>query len=260
MSEISVDERLRVRERPGGRAVMRQVWRHLAFLHWPVDREALARLLPPGLQVDCFGGVAYVGVVPFTIPLTRTGFGLPIARPFHEINLRTYVHRGGRDPGVWFFSLDATSRLAVAGARLAYRLPYFAAEIAMRVAPDAAAGDPTVDYRLRRHGSGAAFTAHYRPNGPVAPAAPGSLEFFLAERYLLYARAGRRLRVARVFHAPYPLQPAAAENVTQTLTDVAGFPPGSCQGPPPLVHYAAEVDVRIFRPHPSDPRSPPSPP
>ena len=131
-SDVSDDERMRARERPAGRRVMRQIWRHLGFLHWPVARDAIARLLPPGLDVDAFDGAAYVGIVPFTIPLTRTGrLGAPMAPAFHELNLRTYVHRGGRDPGVWFFSLDATSRLAVAGARLAYGLPYFHADITL---------------------------------------------------------------------------------------------------------------------------------
>jgi uncharacterized protein YqjF (DUF2071 family) len=68
--DISDQERLRTRERPAGRAVMRQIWKHLAFLHWPVDAEAIARVLPPGLEVDQFEGVAYIGIVPFTIPLT----------------------------------------------------------------------------------------------------------------------------------------------------------------------------------------------
>ena len=96
--------------------------------------------------------------------------------------------------------------------------------------------------------SPAAFAARYQPTGPVAPAAPGSLEFFLAERYLLYSRVGTGLRTARVHHAPYPLQVAAAADVEQTLTNVAGLPPGACAGPPPLVHYAREVDVAIFGP------------
>ena len=231
-----------MRERPAGRRVMRQVWRHLGFLHWPIAAEVIARLLPPGLEVDTFDGVTYVGIVPFTIPLTRTGFGLPMAPAFHEINVRTYVHRDGRDPGVWFFSLDATSRLAVAGARLAYGLPYFAADITLAEAGGA------VDYRARRHGVEAAFAARYQPAGEVAPAAPGTLEFFLAERYLLYSRSGRTLRTARVHHAPYPLQAATAAEVEQTLTAAGGLPPGSCAGPPPIVHYAREIDVAIFGP------------
>ena len=241
-----------MRERPPGRRVMRQIWRHLGFLHWPIAADVIAQLLPPGLEVDTFDGVTYVGIVPFTIPLTRTAFGAPMAPAFHEINVRTYVHRGGRDPGVWFFSLDATSRLAVAGARLWYGLPYYAADITLAEAAGAVA------YRSRRHGAEATFGARYQPAGEVVSASPGTLEFFLAERYLLYARARRGLRVARVHHAPYPLQTATAAEVDQTLTNAGGLPPGSCAGPPPLVHYARQIDVDIYGPGPAPefPRAP----
>jgi len=76
--------------------------------------------------------VAYVGIVPFTIPATRALGAIPLAPAFHEINVRTYVHRGGRDPGVWFFSLDTGSRAAVEAARRLYRLPYFRARMSLR--------------------------------------------------------------------------------------------------------------------------------
>ena len=237
-------ERLRVRAATGGRRLMRQVWRHLGFLHWPVASDVLAPLLPPGLDVDTFDGLAYLGVVPFTIPLSRTPrLGLPVAPAFHELNLRTYVHRDGRDPGVWFFSLDAASRLAVAGARVGYHLPYFHARMSMELSDG-----PFITYQSRRLTAGltAEFSGRYRPTGPAAPAAVGSLEFFLAERYLLYAWNGRTLSTARVHHAPYPLQPAAAFDVQQSLTSAAGLPP--LTAPPPLVHYAREVDVRIEGP------------
>jgi uncharacterized protein YqjF (DUF2071 family) len=224
--------------------MMRQVWRHLGFLHWPVDGAAIASLLPPGLQVDTFDGVAYVGLVPFTIPLSRLPrLGLPVAPAFHELNLRTYVHHQGRDPGVWFFSLEAASRLAVTGARVGYHLPYFHARMSMELSDG-----PSIDYRSRRLTAGppAEFSGRYSPTGPASPAAVGSLEFFLAERYLLYAWNGRALSTARVHHAPYPLQSAAAFDVHQSLTSAAGLPP--IVGPPTLVHYAREVDVRIEGP------------
>jgi hypothetical protein len=245
MTEVTDAERARLRERPTERPVMREIWRHLGFLHWSVPTEAIARLLPPGLDVDTFDGVAYVGIVPFTIPLTRAAFwpGLPLAPAFHEVNLRTYVHRGGRDPGVWFFSLDAASRLAVAGARAAYRLPYSYARIRMREA----GGEITFDARRSSLAVDAHFACRYRPTGEVAAAVPGTLEFFLAERYLLYARTGRALRSARVFHAPYPLQPAVVADLNETLLSAAGLPIE--KSAPALVHYAREVDVQIYRPH-----------
>jgi uncharacterized protein YqjF (DUF2071 family) len=253
--DVSDQERMRMRERPAGRPVMRQIWCHLGFLHWRVEPAAVAGLLPPGLNVDTFDGAAWVGIVPFTIPLTRTGWlGMPMALAFHEINLRTYVHRNGRDPGVWFFSLDATSRLAVAGARFWYGLPYFAAEITLQIGTDPASGLATIDYlSWRRDVTGADFHACYQPTGPASEAAPGSLEFFLAERYLLYARSRRGPRTARVHHAPYPLQPAAATGLHETLLKAAGLSRWTSRAAPPLVHYAREVDVRIYGPRISSP-------
>ena len=244
-----------MRERPSERPIMRQIWRHLGFLHWPIAADAIARVLPPGLEVDTFDGVAYVGIVPFTISLTRAAGWprVPLAPAFHELNLRTYVHRGGREPGVWFFSLDAASRLAVAGARVGYHLPYFYAAIAMEVAgagegAGSDGGKPEIDYRSRRLSKlvDARFAGRYRPAGEVAPAEAGTLEFFLAERYLLYAWTGRKLRSARVFHAPYPLQSAVATDVRQTVIAAAGLT--AATEAPPLVHYAREVDVQIYRP------------
>lgn len=251
MTEVTDAERLRLRERPNAWPVMRQVWRHLALLHWPVDPADIARRLPPGLEIDTYGGAAYIGIVPFTVPTTRAMVvGPPATPPFHEINVRTYVHRRGRDPGVWFFSLDAESRLAVVGARVAYALPYFHAR--MTLFESGAPDRPEISYeshrRWRWQGETVHFRGRYQPTGPVSLAAPGSLEFFLAERYLLYAFDGRRLRTARVFHQPYPLQPAAVFDLEETLTRAAGFPEASSSAPP-LVHYARELDVKIYRPH-----------
>lgn len=248
-SEPTAADRLRGRVEPAERPVMRQIWRHLGFLHWSVNHDVVARLLPPGLEPDTFEGVAYVGIVPFTIPLSRTaGFALPVAPRFHEINLRTYVLRNGRSPGVWFFSLDAASWLAVIGARVTYRLPYFHARMSMQVT--GAPACPTIAYEsLRRIGNKATaeFRGRYRPTGPPARATPGTLEFFLVERYLLYVWNGRALREARVHHVPYPLQPANVTGLTETLTCAAGFP--QTMGAPAHVHYSREVDVRIYRPH-----------
>jgi hypothetical protein len=191
MTPVPDQERARMRERPAERPIMRQIWRHLGFLHWPIAADAIARVLPPGLEVDTFDGVAYVGIVPFTIPLTRAAGWprAPLAPAFHELNLRTYVHRGGREPGVWFFSLDAASRLAVAGARVAYHLPYFYAAIAMGVTggeerAGSDSGELEIDYQSRRlsRTADARFACRYRPTGEVAPAEAGSLELFLAER------------------------------------------------------------------------------
>jgi uncharacterized protein len=245
-------ERAAARDRPAGVPVMRQVWRHLGFLHWPVEAHVVARLLPPGLDVDTFGGQAYVGIVPFTVRDSRVArLGLPALPAFHELNLRTYVHQRGRAPGVWFFSLDAASRLAVVGARSLYRLPYFLARMSLVKSGDPAR--PAIAYASRRERRGAdddraVFRGGYRPVGDIHVAKPGTLEFFLIERYRLYAWTGRKIRTARVCHAPYPVQAAEAGDVAETLFRAAGLP--AATGPATQVHYARQVDVEIWLPGP----------
>jgi uncharacterized protein YqjF (DUF2071 family) len=232
--------------RPDRWTVMRQDWHHLLFLHWSVPPERLRPMLPPGLELDLFEGQSYVGLTPFTMTGVRPAWTppIPFVSHFHETNLRTYVHAGGRDPGVWFFSLDATGALAVVGARALLGLPYRLARIDMDVAGDG----PVVDYHLRRRWPGvkpASCDVRYAPRGPVSPAAPGSLEYFLVERYVLYAVAHGRLYRGRIHHAPWPLQGADVPTLRETLLDAAGI---DRPDEPPLAHYGREVNVEVFRP------------
>jgi uncharacterized protein YqjF (DUF2071 family) len=244
-SPVSDVERMRVRARPKGLPLMRQRWRQLAFLHWAVDPVALAPLLPPSLELDTWQGRAFVGIVPFTIRGTRPPFLPPIPwlSDFHELNLRTYVHRRGRDPGVWFFSLDAASRLAVWGARAAYKLPYYHASIALQ--KNLAGG---ISFSSRRTGGAGRprFACSYQPSSAPVEVAVGSEEFFLIERYLLYSWDGRCLRSARVWHRPYPVAAARVGDLTDEITAAAGIDVDPERAP--LAHYAEEVDVRIYPP------------
>jgi uncharacterized protein YqjF (DUF2071 family) len=246
-SPVTDLERLRMRKPPRGLPVMRQRWRYLGFLHWPVDPMALVPLLPPGLDLDTYNGKAYLSIVPFTVRGSRPPFlpAIPVASSFHELNLRTYVHRRGRDPGVWFFSLDAASRFAVWGARTAYKLPYFHASMALQTSQEG-----VVSFSSRRSGRGRQqprFACSYEPlsTTPV-PVPVGTLEFFLIERYLLYSWDARRLRSARVSHRPYLFCPARILDLTENLTESIGVIVEPRMAP--IAHYAEEVDVRIYPP------------
>src|SRR6266550_1087204 len=138
---------------PDQLVVMHQNWHHRLFLHWAVPEGELQPLVAPELTIDTFEGKAYVGLVPFTLTGVRPVMTppLPWISNFHEVNVRTYVHLRGGDPGIWFFSLDASSTLAVAAARAAYKLPYFHSHIDFnasndplpRIAFDAHRADPT---------------------------------------------------------------------------------------------------------------------
>lgn len=193
-----------------------QTWQDLLFLHWEVEEQVLRRLVPASLSIDCFEGRAYVGLVPFTMHDVRVG-RLPVA-DFLETNLRTYVHANGV-PGVWFFSLDAQSVLAVWGARTFYRLPYF------RATMSSANRDGTWDYRVRRHGgSPADLDVQWTASETASHVAlPGTMEHFLTERYALYgpSRRGGVYRV-RVHHSPWPLRRARLGRLSTTIPRAAG--------------------------------------
>jgi Uncharacterized conserved protein len=239
-------DRISPTRRPPGRPAMRQSWRELFFFHWPVEPEALAPLLPPGLTLDTWQGTAYIGLVPFTMRGVRPVWAPPVRglSDFHEVNVRTYVHFEGRDPGVWFFSLDAANAIAVRLARALWRLPYHFARMHLRREDD----DGTVDYGSERLWPGptpGVCRMRARPEGTPTPARPGTLEFFLAERYLLYAFRGGTLYRGQVYHTPYPLQAARLLSLENTLVPAAGIGVAN-PASPALAHYAAGVDVDVF--------------
>ena len=240
-------DRLAPRRRPDRRPVMYQEWHHLLFLHWDVPAEPLRALIPPGLELDTFEGRAFVGLVPFTMRGIRPRRlpSAPCLSNFHETNVRTYVHRDGRDPGVWFFSLDAANPAAVALARSWFGLPYHHARMCVDVEPRGEAG-PALTYvseRRRAGGRRALSEVRARAIGQVEPAVTGSLEFFLAERYLLYSTLGGRLRRGQVHHAPYPHRRAEVDTLDETLLAAAGIDRPDAE---PLAHYAAGVRVEVF--------------
>lgn len=224
---------------PNRRAVMHQRWQSLLFLHWPVDAEHIQRTLPPGLHADTFEGKGWLGIVPFAMRGVRPA-GLPALGPvsdFLELNVRTYVHDDRGIPGVWFYSLDCDQPLAVLIARMFFGLPY-------RHAKMTATFGPAVDYRSVRHG--VEKEAHYAwsPDGPAQTAAPGTLEFFLLERYHLYSvRRGKLLR-GTVSHEPYSFRTARLDGFSLLPAELAGF--DGLTAPPRHVCHADGVDVRIL--------------
>jgi uncharacterized protein YqjF (DUF2071 family) len=224
---------------PVGPWIMTQSWHDLLFAHWPVDARVLREKLPPELPLDLFEGQAWVGVVPFH--MTNVGPRgvpwLPFVSAFAELNVRTYVTLDGK-PGVYFFSLDAASALAVATARALLNLPYHVATMTV-------GGEKgRVNYRSRRPTSRigtAEFVATYWPVGPPQSPQRGTLEYFLTERYCLYAvDRRRRIRRLEIHHQPWPLQLAAAEILSNTMAEASSIPlPANT----PLLHFAKRLDV-----------------
>jgi uncharacterized protein YqjF (DUF2071 family) len=190
-----------------------QTWIDLAFLHWRVDADELRRLVPDLVELQVFDGAAWLGITPFLLQGFRVR-GLPPVpgiSTFPELNVRTYVTRDGK-PGIWFFTLEAGSRLAVEGARRGFRLPYHHASMRCERSEDG------VHYESRR--PGARFAASYRGQGDLFHAEPGSLEEFLTERYCLYTEDRGRLQRAQIHHPPWDLQRGEVTIEANTMAPV----------------------------------------
>lgn len=222
-------------------------WHDLLFAHWPVPADTLRALLPrtqPALELDLFHGHAWLGVVPFRMSGIRLRGCPPIpgTAAFPELNVRTYGRANGR-PGVWFFSLDAASWLAVRAARCSFHLPYF--EAAMACTGDADGWTRYASRRTHRHGGVAELAMRYRPIGRAFQAAPGSLENWLTARYRLFAadRQGTLWR-GEIQHPPWPLQRAEAEFNTLNLTRWLGL---ELPAAAPHLLFSRDLTVQAWR-------------
>ncbi len=229
-----------------------QSWKMLSFLHWRYPADILQKLIPDGLQIEEYDGTAWLGVVPFSMEAVRPWWSpaVPGISWFLETNVRTYVvdERGIR--GVWFFSLDANSRLAVTVARNVWHLPYVYSTMELNAphinatAPD----QPVIHYRGQRtHDAAANYDIRIQPDfsRPPQTAPPDTLEHFLVERYILFAAArGNRLMTGQVHHSPYELRPVIRCEAAQSLTNASDLPISSST-PPDHIAWSDGVDVRV---------------
>jgi uncharacterized protein YqjF (DUF2071 family) len=237
-------DRLAPRLRPSGFPVLHQRWSRLVFLHWRLAPDAVRALVPAALELDLCEGAAWVSLVAFTVSRMRPTLLPPIPglSDAHQINVRTYVHRDGV-PGLWFFSLDADNPLAVRAARLGYRLAFFDARV--HVGEEAG----VVAFRSERTAPNAAkatFDAAWQPGDALPVPQPGTLDFFLLERYVLYSGTDDRLLRTRIHHRPWPLRAATLRHLASTMLEAHGLP---AQAGAPLTHaQAVPFDVEIWPP------------
>lgn len=233
-------DRLAVRHRPAGQPVMHQDWGKLLFMHWRVDPNLIRHLIPDALTLDLYGNSAWIGMTAFTMWDIRAfppfAPAVPGLDSMHELNVRTYVHYNGV-PGVWFFSLDVNSLVAATTARAFFHLPYHHSEIDF-------SGKRSFKFRARRSGGGDAyFRAAWTFGDELPVAQPETREFFLTERYCLYAESDGDIYRARIYHQPWPLRQATLKSYDTNLFEINRLPAPKAE---PIVHYAEEVNVDIW--------------
>ncbi len=216
-----------------GRAVASQRWSTATFLHWRVESELIAPLLPVGVRPDEHDGSSWVGLIAFYLDrATLLGSPpVPYFGAFTEINVRLYgVDAAGRR-GVVFLSLEASRLAAVLAARAAFSIPYFWSRTSQRES------EGSVEYHATRHlGAGESHMVA-RPGEPIEPDATAD---FLTARWALFTTRRGRTLYLRNHHEPWPLRAATLESLDDTLLERAGFP-GLAGRAPDSVLYSAGV-------------------
>ena len=221
---------------PSSSWTLGQTWEHYFWAHWQVPVAEMRPLVPDELEIEEYDGNAWFSMVFFRVRALRARGGLPLPgiSNFLQLNIRTYVRGPDGLPGVWFFTIDASSRLAALGVRRLYHVPAFHARMTL---------DLTSDWQeaecVRLGESGRVFSGRYRAAGESFHAEPGSLEWFLTERYRLFAHDAR----AEMHHDQWLLRPAEAEI---ELTSISPF---ELRGEP-LCHLSLRQDALIWPPEP----------
>lgn len=224
--------------------VMEHKWRNLLFLHWEFDPAEIQKTLPPGLYADTYQGKAYVGVVSLFINDVRIkgipSFLVPAGlSDLLEVNLRTYVYDEQGMPGVWFYTLEANNQIAAQMANRFFSLPYNYADIQGSVG-----ADHHVSFKWKRPQTSFSTDFQYQPVGEQFTAEPDTLEFFLIERYVLFAYTGSRLISGRIHHAPYSLSQVQLTSWNDQLFDLQKLPKPNRK--PDHMLFSPGVNVDIF--------------
>ncbi|QHT48303.1 DUF2071 domain-containing protein [Halobacillus sp. ACCC02827] len=221
--------------------IMHQEWEDLIFLHWPVPAEILARYIPSVFELDEFDGSAWIAVVPFRMNHIRFKNlpSLPFGNQLLELNVRTYVTYKG-EPGVYFLTLDADHPLGVFLARTGFSLPYVHASMRMDTTPE------RIHFSSRRIHKGypnAHFHMEASHFSPAVHPAPGSLLYWLTERYALWTVRGQKVYKGPIQHKHWRLQKVKVDLPVNQLLD---FLPSFVTEQDPTAYYSKTLQTRIF--------------
>lgn len=214
--------------------LLHQRWSQVLFLHYRCDKKLIEQHLPPGLSCDTINGSAFVSVIPFQMSKVRLE-SLPTF-PYStlwELNLRTYVTYNGV-PGIYFFTLDSTHRLANVIARRIFRLPYRYLDL----------GDTP---SITKHAYNFIAPRKLEVRADVyreSPIEHSETHKWLCERYCLFTYSNKNIYSGRVTHDPWQLHPINIIRVSEGLRrEFLGI-----EAPPlpDLCAYSEQLDVHFF--------------
>lgn len=226
------------RQRPPGRPILTQKWEHLFFFHWKYDPAEIQKRLPEGLFVDTFNGEAFLSIIGFRMSDIRL-LGLPAIpklSALNELNVRTYVRTADGKPGIYFFSLDCDHWLAVKIAQLSFGLSYKHAKIKFEA--------ESCQLACLRANTTSQANFAWEPEGPLRHATPGTIDFFLLERYIFFTERKNQIWMGQVYHPPYAFTSAIVHQWSEAPFQWNQLLP--THAAPHLVHACRGVAIEAF--------------
>ncbi len=231
----------------GSRAILRQRWSEVTFLHWRVTAGDVAPYMPEGCTPDLIDESAWVGLIAFQMSKSSFfgGPSIPWLGNFPEVNVRLYSIDEHGNRGVVFLSLEASHLIPVLVAQAAFGLKYRWASMKL------GKRDGKVAYRTRRHGQpDAASHIIVRPGHDAranAAITTDPIATFLTARWGFHERHLCHTIYCRNRHEPWPLQHAELVHLEDGLLAAAGFT-GLADRAPDSVLYASEVTTEFAAP------------
>lgn len=222
---------------PSKKWIMRQSWRHLLFVHWPISPEKIRYLIHPSLQLDTFNELAWISIVIFKMEgIYPRGFPFfSITPPFPEINVRTYVKWRGK-PGVHFLSLDVGDLASFTIAKKWYHLPYHSANISLSQRNNSFYFE---SHRRKNETDPILCKGIYTPNGNTFTPDKETLVHWLTERYCFFSTDYRgHIYTGEIHHLPWALQEAKIELFENTMLSPYNI---EITGKP-IVHFSEGID------------------
>nr|WP_263324869.1 DUF2071 domain-containing protein [Neobacillus sp. Marseille-Q6967] len=214
--------------------IIKQTWEHLLFLHWETAPERILPLLPDELELDLFAGKAWITVLPFRVTHQRF-HGLPeipFLNTYLELNVRTYVKYKGM-AGVYFFTLDANHPLTVLGAK-SLSLPYRHAKMALENE------GKNIIFKSSRLLEEGEFSVLYEPVSEPRKLEPGSLDYWLLERYCLFTKWGNKVVRGDIRHKNWEVIEAKIERLKNSVLPI------DLKTAPVLHHYSLRKEAFII--------------
>ena len=211
-----------------------QRWLDCLFLHFPVPPSALTPLAPPRLEIETFGGWAYLTYVLFRLRVRPAWLpGVAGFSSLAELNIRTYVRHRGQS-GICFLRVLADNRLAIAVARTLTPMPYEYARIRY--------GSGSVRCEAPGHPARRLDLEFTQPTSFAEPP-PSSLDAWLLERYRLFIGGPQNaLLAADAEHAPWQVAAVRLQVRENSLAADLGL---ALETQPVAAHYSPGVGARF---------------